>query len=126
MDKEDKDKKFHDEAEQKNLSLDKGENGLDEDEKEKKSLQMNKTFSPARSVLRIILGFFALLIWIFIGVYPTLIFTSGIQGFIGTFSFFVRNPIIFLLIAFINILLGAIEHILYGFYGGLHFIFSGQ
>ncbi len=88
--------------------------------------QMNKTLSPRRGIIRIIFGFFALLLWIIIGIPPTLIFSSGIQGFIGTFSFFIRNPIIFLLIALINIFLGAVEYIFLGiiWWAGFHFIWS--
>jgi len=127
MDKEEKHKKYQDAAEQKNLSLENVEKDLDEDEKEKElSSKIKKELSPVRAILRIIFGFFGLLIWIFIGVYPTLIFTSGIQGFIGTLSFLIRNPIIFLLIAFINILLGAIEYIFFGilWWAAFHFLWS--
>lgn len=67
------------------------------------SSQITKTFSRCRAVLRIVLGFFALLLWIFIGVSPTIIFSSSIQEFIGVFSFFVKYPIIFLLVALLNI-----------------------
>jgi len=87
--------------------------------------QLNKTLSPRRSIIRIIIGFFALLLWIIFGVPPTLVF-SGIQTFIGTFSFFIRNPIIFLLIALINIFLGVVEYLFLGivWWTGFHFIWS--
>ena len=77
------------------------------------SSQMNKTLSPTRAILRIILGVLAFLIWIFIGVSPTIIFTSSLQGFVGVISFLIRNPIIFLLIAFINIILGITSYLLF-------------
>jgi len=104
---------------------DKENNDSDERLKELSS-KMNKTLSPSRAVIRIIAGFLAFLLWILIGVPPTLIFSSGIQGFIGAFSFLVRNPIIFLLVAFLNIFLGAVEYILIGliWWAGFHFIWS--
>ncbi len=102
------------------------ENKDTDDEMKELSSVMNKTFSPARSVIRIIVGFFVFLLWILIGVSPTLIFSSGIQGFIGTFSFLVRNPIIFLLVAFLNIFLGVLEYILLGliWWTAFHLIWS--
>ncbi len=82
-------------------------NNRDADVDEKKlSLELEKNLSPVRSVFRIILGFFALLIWILIGVSPTIFFSSAIQQFIGFTSFFYRNPIVFLLVALLNIFLG--------------------
>jgi uncharacterized membrane-anchored protein YitT (DUF2179 family) len=88
--------------------------------------KMNKQLSPRRAILRLIAGFFALLLWLFLGVPPTLIYSSGIQSFIGTFSFFIRNPIIFLLIALLNIILGTIEFILLGilWWSAFHWIWS--
>jgi hypothetical protein len=102
------------------------ENKDSDDEMKELSSQMNKTLSPTRSVIRIIAGFLVFLLWILIGVSPTLIFSSGIQGFIGTFSFLVRNPVIFLLVAFLNIFLGALEYILLGliWWTAFHFIWS--
>jgi hypothetical protein len=87
---------------------------------------INKTFSRRRSVTRIIFGFFALLLWIFIGFSPTIIFTSSIQEFMGVFSFFVRNPILFLLVALLNIFLGVVEYIFLGilWWAVFHFIWS--
>ena len=99
----------------------------DNNSSEKKiNSQIHKTLSPRSSIIRIILGFFALLLWIVLGVPPTLIFSSGIQTFIGTFSYFIRNPIIFLLIALINIFLGAVEYLFLGiiWWAGFHFIWS--
>jgi hypothetical protein len=95
-------------------------------EEKELSSQMNKTFSRRRSALRIVAGFFSLLIWILIGVSPTILFTSGTQAFIGTFSFLVKNPIIFLLIAFLNIFLGFTGYFLVGilWWAGFHFIWS--
>ncbi len=82
-------------------------------EEQELSSQMNQTLSPARAILRIILGVLAFLIWIFIGVSPTILFTSSLQGFVGVISFLIRNPIIFLLIAFINIILAITSYLLF-------------
>ena len=82
-------------------------------EEQELSSQMNQTLSPTRAILRIILGVLAFLIWIFIGVSPTIIFTSSLQGFVGVISFLIRNPIIFLLIAFINIILAITSYLLF-------------
>jgi hypothetical protein len=90
------------------------------------SSQITKTFSRRRAVLRIVLGFFALLLWIFIGVSPTIIFSSSIQEFIGVFSFFVKYPIIFLLVALLNIFLAAIVYVFFDiwWWAGFHLIWS--
>lgn len=90
------------------------------------SSEMDKIFSRRRGVTRIILGFFALILWIFIGVSPAIIFSSSIQEFIGVFSYFVRNPILFLLVALLNIFLGVVEYIFLGilWWAGFHFIWS--
>jgi len=87
---------------------------------------VKKTFSRRRGVLRIFLGFIALLLWIFIGVSPTIIFSSSIQEFIGVFSFFVRYPIIFLLVALLNIFLGVLVYFTLGivWWAAFHFIWS--
>jgi hypothetical protein len=87
---------------------------------------VKKTFSHRRAVLRIIVGFFALLLWIFIGVSPTIIFSSGIQEFIGAFSYLVRYPVLFLLVALLNIFLGAIVYVYIGiwWWAAFHFIWS--
>ena len=90
------------------------------------SSKMEKQLSPTKSALRLIVGFFALLLWIVLGVPPTLIYSSGIQSFIGTVSFFIRNPITFLLIALLNIFLGALEFIFLGilWWTAFHFVWS--
>jgi hypothetical protein len=90
------------------------------------SAGVKKTFSRRRAVLRIFLGFIALILWIFIGVSPTIIFSSSIQEFIGAFSFLVRNPIIFLLVALLNIFLGVIVFVYIGiwWWAAFHLIWS--
>jgi hypothetical protein len=91
------------------------ENKKDVNDEKDSSVKIRELSTPM-AVLRIILGFFGLLIWIVIGVYPTIILSSGIQQFIGVFSFFTKNPSLFLLIAFINILFGVIEYIFIGIF----------
>jgi hypothetical protein len=113
-------KKNSDEVEKREISIDKDA----KDEKEVSALE--KTFSRRRGVIRILLGFLALVLWLFIGVSPTIIFSSSIQEFIGVFSFFVRYPIIFLLVALLNIFLGAVVLVLLGiwWWAAFHFIWS--
>jgi hypothetical protein len=102
-----------------------GHKNGDEDDNEVSS-GVKKTFSRRRAVLRIILGFIALVLWIFIGLSPTIIFSSSIQEFIGVFSFFIRYPVIFLLVALLNIFLGVIVFIYIGiwWWAAFHFIWS--
>ena len=97
----------------------------DSDESEELA-QMDKILSPRRGVVRIILGLIGLIVWILIGVSPNILFTSGIQGFTGIFSFITSNPVIFLLIAFLNIFSGAIAYVLVGlsWWSGFHFVWS--
>jgi hypothetical protein len=101
------------------------DNKLSENDKEVSS-GVKKTFSRRRAVLRIFLGFIALVLWIFIGLSPTIIFSSSIQEFIGAFSFLVRNPIIFLLVALLNIFLGLLVYFTLGiiWWAAFHFIWS--
>lgn len=98
---------------------------LDKD-RNKELSKINKQISKPRAVGRLIIGFFAFLLWFFLGVPPTLIFSSGIQTFIGTVSFLIRNPVIFLLIALINIFMGIISYILVGilWYSTFHILWS--
>jgi hypothetical protein len=107
------------------ILVDNDKKDVDKGEKERSS-QMDKTFSRRRGVIRVVVGILALLLWIFIGVSPTIIFTSGLQEFIGVFSFFVRYPILFLLIALFNIFLGAVVYVFVGilWWAAFHFIWS--
>lgn len=92
---------------------------------EKLSVELEKKLSPARAVVRIILGLFGLLLWILIGVSPNIFFSSAIQQFIGVTSFFYRNPIIFLLVALINIFLGIMVYFIgIIWWSGFHIIWS--
>jgi uncharacterized membrane-anchored protein YitT (DUF2179 family) len=98
----------------------------DNDKDEKFISRMDKVTSKSRAAGRIVFGIFAFLLWFVLGVPPSLIYTSGIQTFIGTFSFFVRNPIIFLLIALINVIMGIISYffIQIFWYTAFHIIWS--
>lgn len=98
----------------------------DKDKDQKFISQMDKFTSKSRAIGRIVFGIFAFLLWFFLGVPPTLIYSSGIQTFIGTVSFFIRNPVIFLLIAFINVLMGLLSYLLIQFlwYSVFHLLWS--
>jgi hypothetical protein len=88
--------------------------------------KMDKEISRPKAVCRIILGILIFLFWFFTGISPTLIYSSGIQSFIGTFSFFIRNPITFLLIAIGNIIMGIISYIYIGilWWSAFHLLWS--
>lgn len=89
------------------------------------SKQMDRELSPTRAVLRIIIGFIALLIWIILGVNITIFFSSAIQQTMGWTSYFIRNPIVFLIVAFINIILGLIAYSLgILWWAALHLLWS--
>lgn len=90
------------------------------------SEEVEKTLSPERGKIRVVLGVIALILWILIGISPTIIFSSALQQFIGVISFFYRNPIAFLLIAFFNIFLGLIVYFTVAIYywAAFHFIWS--
>lgn len=103
------------------MTVEDGKNNSDEHEvnsykkyfKEDKeaSSQIERTFSRRRAVIRIVLGFIAMVLWVLVGVSPTIIFSSSIQEFIGVFSFFVKYPIIFLSVAILNIFLALIVYL---------------
>ena len=88
--------------------------------------EVEKTLSTKRGAIRVILGAVALLLWFLIGISPTIIFSSALQQSIGVISFFYRNPIAFLLVAFINIILGLIVYFTIAIYywAAFHFLWS--
>jgi hypothetical protein len=90
------------------------------------SSQIQRTFSRRRAVIRIGLGFVAMVLWFLIGVSPTIIFSSSIQEFIGVFSFFVKYPSMFLLVALLNIFLAVIVYLFIGiwWWAAFHLIWS--
>lgn len=104
--------------------LDDYEKGSNEDVES--ANQINKTFSHPRAVVRIFLGFVAMVLWFLVGVSPTIIFSSSIQEFIGIFSFFVEYPIMFLLVALLNIFLGVVVFVFVGiwWWATFHLIWS--
>lgn len=93
---------------------------------DKEASKLDKFFSKPHAIGRIIFGFFAFLLWFILGVPPQLIYSSGIQTFIGTFTFFTRNPIIFLLVAILNVLMGVVSYFLLGilWYSAFHLLWS--
>lgn len=99
---------------------------MKDDNNQEQIKKMEKITSPSRAVFRIILGTFAFLLWVILGVPPTLIYSSGIQTFIGTVSFIIRNPVIFLLIGLINIVVGIVSYYFIEllWYTLLHFLWS--
>lgn len=102
------------------------DNHKNELDQKEPSFQAEKLTSWPKAVFRLIFGFFAFLLWILLGVPPTLIYSSGIQTFIGTVSFIIRNPLIFLLIALINVFMGVISYIFLGilWYSTFHLLWS--
>ena len=94
--------------------------------KEEVKGEAERTFSAKRGVIRVVLGTIALMLWILIGLSPTIIFSSTLQQSIGVISFFYRNPIAFLLVAFINIILGLIVYFTIAIYywAAFHFLWS--
>jgi hypothetical protein len=119
-----KDKNNFDENVNEKVKPNSDNNGSENDKEV--SSGVKQTFSRRRGVLRIFLGLIALVLWIFIGLSPTIIFSSSIQEFIGAFSFLVRNPIIFLLVALLNIFLGILVYFTLGiiWWAAFHFIWS--
>ncbi len=102
----------------------KGKDGQRKDKKVEGDVE--KTFSAKRGAARVLLGTIALILWILIGISPTIIFSSALQQSIGVISFFYRNPIAFLLVAFINIILGLIVYFTIAIYywAAFHFLCS--
>jgi len=84
-------------------------NNLGEIEQKKLSSQMNKQLSPRRAVLKIILAIVAF-IWFLAGgsAQTVLSLSGGALGLNGMVSFFLRNPVTFLIIGIIQIVLGLI------------------
>lgn len=102
------------------------ENRKDVNEYGADSSQTNKTFSHRRAVIRIFLGFLAMVLWFLVGVSPTIIFSSSIQEFIGVFSFFIKYPTMFLLVALLNIILGVVVYQFIGiwWWAAFHLVWS--
>jgi hypothetical protein len=108
------------------------ENGKDkvekEEEQEKLSSEMDKVLSTRRSIFRILVAIFAFLWFLAGGSAQTVISLSGeALGITGFVSFFLRNPITFLIIGIIQVVLGLIMvfyFISYLLLGIFHFVWS--
>jgi hypothetical protein len=118
------DKNNSDENEMENSKFDDYKKDFKEDKEA--TNQIKRTFSRRRAVIRIFLGFVAMVLWFLVGVSPTIIFSSSIQEFIGVFSFFVKYPAMFLLVALLNIFLAVIVYLFIGiwWWAAFHLIWS--
>jgi hypothetical protein len=87
---------------------------VSESDKEKKlSSQMEKQLSPSRSVFRIIIAIIAF-VWFLAGgsAQTVLSLSGGAMGLSGLVTFLIRNPISFLIIGIIQLVLGFIFYII--------------
>lgn len=103
------------------------EDNASEEEKEL-SAQMEKQLSPRRSVTRIFIAILAFL-WFLAGgsAQTVLSLSGGSLGLIGVVSFLVRNPITFLIVGIIQIILGMIFYLFFASYYFMvifHFLWS--
>ncbi|MBI5679642.1 MAG: hypothetical protein HZC47_01915 [Methanobacterium sp.] len=82
------------------------------DNEKKLSSQMEKQLSPARSILKIIIAILAF-IWFLAGgsAQTVLSLSGGAIGLTGVVTFLIRNPISFLIIGIIQVVLGLIFYI---------------
>lgn len=92
------------------------------------SSQMKKQLSPAKSIGRILIAILAFL-WFLAGgsAQTVLSLTGGSLGLVGVVSFLIRNPITFLIIGLIQILLGLIFYLFFTTYYFMivfHFLWS--
>ncbi len=83
------------------------------EEEQKLSLKMEKQLSPRRSLVKICIAVFAF-IWFLAGgsAQTVLSLSGGGLGLVGVVSFLIRNPISFLIIGFIQIILGFLFYFL--------------
>lgn len=98
------------------------------EEEKKLSAKMEKQLSPGRSLFKIFIAIFAF-IWFLAGgsAQTVLSLSGGGIGLVGVVSFLVRNPISFLIIGFIQIILGILFYLLsftYLFLTIFHFLWS--
>ena len=101
----------------------------DETTKEKElSAKMEKQLSPRRSLFKIAIAIFAFL-WFLAGgsAQTVLSLSGGGLGLVGVVSFLIRNPVTFLIIGFIQIILGLLFYFFYFTYYFMtifHFLWS--
>jgi hypothetical protein len=98
------------------------------EEEKKLSANMEKQLSPGRSLFKIFIAIFAF-IWFLAGgsAQTVLSLSGGGIGLVGVVSFLVRNPFSFLIIGFIQIILGILFYLLsltYLFLTIFHFLWS--
>jgi hypothetical protein len=89
---------------------DNGKKNLDEAEREKKlSSKMDKQLSPFKALFRILVAI-AAFIWFLAGgsAQTVLALSGGSIGFAGVVSFFIRNPVTFLIMGLVNVISGII------------------
>ncbi len=87
---------------------------VSESDKEKQlSSQMEKQLSPIRSLFRIIIAIFAFA-WFLAGgsAQTVLSLSGGAMGLTGLVSFLIRNPLSFLIIGIIQVVLGLIFYLI--------------
>ncbi len=106
-----------------------GKDGIgEEEEQEKLSSEMDKVLSTRRSVVRILVAIFAFFWFLAGGSVQTVKSLSGeALGITGFVSFFLRNPIAFLIIGIIQVVLGLIMVIYFVSYtivAIFHFLWS--
>lgn len=111
----------------KNNKTSKNVTAQTEDEK-KLSAEMEKQLSPGRALVKIFVAIFAF-IWFLAGgsAQTVLSLSGGGIGLVGVVSFLVRNPISFLIIGFLQVILGLIFYFLsfsYLFLTIFHFLWS--
>jgi len=102
------------------------EDKKDKNSEKELSKQMDKELSKSRALLRIFIGVTAVILWFLIGVNITVIFSSTIQQTMGFTSYFYKNPIIFLLVALLNIIFGLLGYFVVGilWWAAFHLIWS--
>lgn len=98
-----------------------------ENEKELSS-QMEKQLSPVRSLIKILIAIFAF-IWFLAGgsAQTVLSLSSGVIGLTGIVTFLIRNPISFLIIGIVQVILGFIFYFFgssFIFLTAFHFLWS--
>jgi hypothetical protein len=104
------------------------ENISDKQQEEKDISQMQKVLSPGRAVIKILIAIVAFL-WFLAGgsAQTVLSLSGGSLGLVGVVSFLIRNPITFLIIGIIQVVLGFIFYMLssaYYFMTVFHFLWS--
>jgi len=104
------------------------ENIPDKKQEEKDLYTMEKVLSPGRAIVKIIIAIFAFL-WFLAGgsAQTVLSLSGGSLGLVGLVSFLIRNPITFLIIGIIQVVLGLIFYLFFAEYYFMvifHFLWS--